>query len=190
MIGVPRSAHITRSSPENIATPASGITRFRWKTATLTPFHLMELYSTGTWVIGRCICAAATQTLFQSSYAPDSEPHSPRPPRRIRARRRFDRKQRCLALRLRSRASTSWKVWAPSRSHSEVPHRLRPAWMQPEIFCRAATTRFRRRNSCDRGLTNHWSQPLAAVLSRSNFMREFLMFATLAAASGGSVRSR
>jgi hypothetical protein len=34
------------------------------------------------------------------------------------------------------------------------------------------------------------TQPLAAVLSRSNFMREFLMFATLAAASGASAWSR
>jgi len=39
-------------------------------------------------------------------------------------------------------------------------------------------------------LTNRWSQPLAAVLSRSAFMREFSMFATLAPASGGSAPSR
>jgi hypothetical protein len=39
-------------------------------------------------------------------------------------------------------------------------------------------------------LTNRWSQPLAAVLSRPDFMREFSMFATVATASGGSAPSR
>ena len=39
-------------------------------------------------------------------------------------------------------------------------------------------------------LTNRWRQPLAAVLSRSDFMREFLMFAMHAAASGASALSR
>jgi hypothetical protein len=41
-----------------------------------------------------------------------------------------------------------------------------------------------------KNLTNHWSEPLAAVLSRSDFMREFSMFATLAIASGRSAPSR
>jgi len=40
------------------------------------------------------------------------------------------------------------------------------------------------------GLTNRWSQPLAVVKSTLNFMKEFSMFATLAAASGGSAHSR
>jgi hypothetical protein len=40
------------------------------------------------------------------------------------------------------------------------------------------------------GLTNRWSQPLAAVMTTFNFMKEFSMFATLAPASGGSARSR
>ncbi len=39
-------------------------------------------------------------------------------------------------------------------------------------------------------LTNRWSQPLAAVKSRFNFMKQFLVFATLAVASGGSAPSR
>jgi hypothetical protein len=39
-------------------------------------------------------------------------------------------------------------------------------------------------------LTNRWSQPLAAALSTFDFMKQFLMFATLAAASGGSALSR
>jgi hypothetical protein len=39
-------------------------------------------------------------------------------------------------------------------------------------------------------LTNYWSEPLAALLSHSDFMREFGQFATLAAASGRSVHSR
>jgi hypothetical protein len=39
-------------------------------------------------------------------------------------------------------------------------------------------------------LTNRWSQPLAAVLSTFDFMKEFSMFATLAAASGGSAPYR
>jgi hypothetical protein len=33
-------------------------------------------------------------------------------------------------------------------------------------------------------LTNRWSQPLAAVMTRFDFMKHFPMFATLAAASG------
>jgi len=40
------------------------------------------------------------------------------------------------------------------------------------------------------GLTNRWSQPLAVVKSAFDFMKQFLMFATLAAASGGSAPSR
>jgi hypothetical protein len=39
-------------------------------------------------------------------------------------------------------------------------------------------------------LTNRWSQPLAAVKSTFDFMKQFSMFATLAAASGGSAPSR
>jgi hypothetical protein len=35
------------------------------------------------------------------------------------------------------------------------------------------------------GLTNHWSQPLAAVKSTFDFMKQFPEFAALAAASGG-----
>jgi len=45
--------------------------------------------------------------------------------------------------------------------------------------------------SCDTtGLTNRWSEPLAAVKSTFNFMKQFSMFTTLAAASGGSALSR
>jgi hypothetical protein len=40
------------------------------------------------------------------------------------------------------------------------------------------------------GLTNRWSQPLAAVKSTFDFMKQFSMFAMLAAASGGSSPSR
>jgi hypothetical protein len=39
-------------------------------------------------------------------------------------------------------------------------------------------------------LTNRWSQPLAAVKSAFDFMKQFQMFVTLAAASGGSAPSR
>src|SRR5438270_5911065 len=39
-------------------------------------------------------------------------------------------------------------------------------------------------------LTNRWSQPLAAAMSRFDFMKQFSMFATLAAPSGGSAPSR
>jgi hypothetical protein len=39
-------------------------------------------------------------------------------------------------------------------------------------------------------LTNRWSQPLAAVMTRFDFMQPFQMFATLALASGGSAFSR
>ena len=46
-------------------------------------------------------------------------------------------------------------------------------------------------NVCDtKGLTNCWSQPLAVVKSTFDFMKQFSMFATLAAASGGSAPSR
>jgi hypothetical protein len=40
------------------------------------------------------------------------------------------------------------------------------------------------------GLTNRWSQPLAAVKSTFDFIKAFPTFATLAAASGGSAPSR
>jgi len=39
-------------------------------------------------------------------------------------------------------------------------------------------------------LTNHWSQPLAVVKSTFDFMKQFQMFITLAAARGGSAPSR
>jgi hypothetical protein len=39
-------------------------------------------------------------------------------------------------------------------------------------------------------LTNRWSQPLAAVKSTFEFMKQFLVFATLAPASGSSAPSR
>jgi hypothetical protein len=41
-----------------------------------------------------------------------------------------------------------------------------------------------------RDLTNRWSQPLSAVMSEFNFIKQFPMFAALAAASGGSAPSR
>jgi hypothetical protein len=46
------------------------------------------------------------------------------------------------------------------------------------------------RRLCSASLTNRWSQPLAIVQSTFNFMKQFSMFATLAAASGGSAPSR
>ena len=39
-------------------------------------------------------------------------------------------------------------------------------------------------------LTNRWSQPLAAVLSTFDFMKQLLEFTTLAPASGSSAPSR
>ena len=39
-------------------------------------------------------------------------------------------------------------------------------------------------------LTNSWSQPLAVVMRRFDFMKQPPVFATLAAASGGSAPSR
>jgi len=39
-------------------------------------------------------------------------------------------------------------------------------------------------------LTNRWSQPLAAVKSTFSFMKQFLLYAKLAAASGGLSLSR
>ncbi len=41
-----------------------------------------------------------------------------------------------------------------------------------------------------KGLTNRSSQPLAVVTTRFDFMKQFPVFATLAAASGGSAPSR
>jgi hypothetical protein len=38
--------------------------------------------------------------------------------------------------------------------------------------------------------TNRWSQPLAVVMTRFDFMKHFPMLATLVAASGGSAPSR
>jgi hypothetical protein len=40
------------------------------------------------------------------------------------------------------------------------------------------------------GLTNRWSQPLAAMKSTFDFMKQFSMFGSLAAAIGGSAPSR
>jgi len=39
-------------------------------------------------------------------------------------------------------------------------------------------------------LTNRWSQPLAVAMRAFNFMKQFSVFVTLAAASGGSPLSR
>ena len=39
-------------------------------------------------------------------------------------------------------------------------------------------------------LTNRWSQPLADAMTTFDFMKQFSMFATLAAGSGGSTPSR
>jgi hypothetical protein len=39
-------------------------------------------------------------------------------------------------------------------------------------------------------LTNRWSQPLAVAINTFDFMKQFLIFAALAAASGGSALSR
>jgi hypothetical protein len=39
-------------------------------------------------------------------------------------------------------------------------------------------------------LTNRSSQPLARAMFRCNLMKQFSMFATLAAANGGLARSR
>jgi len=46
------------------------------------------------------------------------------------------------------------------------------------------------RSSIRNDLTNRWSQPLAAVKFTFDFMKQFSMFAALAAASGGSAPSR
>jgi hypothetical protein len=40
------------------------------------------------------------------------------------------------------------------------------------------------------GLTNRWSQPLAGVMTRFDFMKQLSMLRKLAAASGGSAPSR
>ncbi len=40
------------------------------------------------------------------------------------------------------------------------------------------------------GLTNRWSQPLAVVMTRFDFMKQLPMSATLGHASGGSAPSR
>ena len=39
-------------------------------------------------------------------------------------------------------------------------------------------------------LTNRWSQPLAVAMRTLNFMKQFFVFATLPAASGGLAPSR
>jgi hypothetical protein len=45
-------------------------------------------------------------------------------------------------------------------------------------------------NAEESGLTNRWSQPLSVAESTFDFMKQFSMFAALAAASGGSAPSR
>jgi hypothetical protein len=42
----------------------------------------------------------------------------------------------------------------------------------------------------DRGLTMRWSQPVAVAMRTFDFVKESLVFATLAVASGGSASSR
>jgi hypothetical protein len=50
---------------------------------------------------------------------------------------------------------------------------------------------FERQRRCGGNhLTNRWSQPLAAVKSTFDFMKQSWMFATFASASGGSALSR
>jgi hypothetical protein len=46
------------------------------------------------------------------------------------------------------------------------------------------------RQLCSASLTNRSSQPLAVVKSTFDFMKQFIVFATLALASGGSAPSR
>ena len=53
---------------------------------------------------------------------------------------------------------------------------------------RARRARLKKKDPKD--LTNRWSQPLAAVKSTFDFMKQFQMSITLAAASGGSAPSR
>jgi hypothetical protein len=45
-------------------------------------------------------------------------------------------------------------------------------------------------SKCIEDLTNRSSQPLAVAMRTFDFMKQFFMFATLAAASGGSAHSR
>ena len=54
----------------------------------------------------------------------------------------------------------------------------------------AAEAKHLGRPAATKDLTNRWSQPLAAVKSTFDSMKQFSMFATLAAASGGSAPSR
>jgi hypothetical protein len=42
----------------------------------------------------------------------------------------------------------------------------------------------------EKDLTNRWSQPLAVMMRTFDFIKPFPIFATLAAASSGSARSR
>jgi hypothetical protein len=44
--------------------------------------------------------------------------------------------------------------------------------------------------SIAQGLTNRWSQPLAVAMRTFDLMKQLSMFASLAAASGGSAPSR
>ena len=48
----------------------------------------------------------------------------------------------------------------------------------------AAEAKRRAYSAATKDLTNRWSQPLAAVMSTFNFVKQFSMFAMLAAASG------
>ena len=75
----------------------------------------------------------------------------------------------------RSRSQGTAKLALPSFTRSTLTGRSRPS------------QRFM--TGCE-GLTNRWSQPLAVVMTRLNFMKQFSMLRKLAAASGGSAPSR
>ena len=67
---------------------------------------------------------------------------------------------------------------------------VRQARIAQEIQNRASNLSSRVGALLPMGLTNHWSEPLAVLLSGFDSVREFLMFASLALATGRSVRSR
>ena len=73
---------------------------------------------------------------------------------------------------------------------------LRHLWLDQPVHahslcrCSCYTVVVPSHASAANGLTNRWSQPLAAVKSAFDFMKQFSMFATLAPASGGSAPSR
>jgi len=80
------------------------------------------------------------------------------------------------------------RVTRASFYHFETP------WAaSPSVFsqaCCSAQSFGRSLGDGTAGLTNRWSQPLAGEMTRFDFMKQFLVFATLALASGGSARSR